>query len=99
MSATTNAPKPKLACEIAADRVLAGRYSDNGSGLEAAAARELAPGRLLPDLVENNLRQRDAGRAGLAGGLGRVVRRSQRGVVVVLEGAVHVVLADLETQG
>ena len=55
---STNTAKPKLACEIAADRVLAGRVMDNGGGLEASAARELAPGSVVPDLVETNLRQR-----------------------------------------
>ena len=55
MSSNSNIPKPKLACEIAADRVLAGRFTDHGGGLEACAARELAPGSVVPDLVENNL--------------------------------------------
>ena len=65
MSSNSNISKPKLACEIAADRVLAGRFSDHGDGLEMSAARELAPGSVIPDLVENNLRQRDAVRAGI----------------------------------
>jgi len=52
MSTTSSTPKPKLACEIAADRVLAGRLSDHGGGLEASAARELAPGSVIPDLVK-----------------------------------------------
>ena len=65
MSSTTNTPKPKLACEVSADRVLAGRLTDNGDALEVCAARELAPGSVVPDLVENNLRQRDAVRAGI----------------------------------
>ena len=42
MSPTINTGKPKLACEISADRVLAGRVIDNGGGLEACAAREEA---------------------------------------------------------
>ena len=78
MSSTSNTPKPKLACEIAADRVLAGRFTDNGSGLEASAARELAPGSVVPDLVENNLRQRDAVRAGIEEALGGVARTVER---------------------
>ena len=37
--------RPKLACEISADRVLAGRVSENGGHtLEACASSELAPG-------------------------------------------------------
>jgi len=57
MSSTATIRKPKLACEIAADRVLAGRLGESGTGLDACAARELAPGSVVPDLVENNLRQ------------------------------------------
>ena len=44
MSSNSNTPKPKLACEIAADRMLAGRLAEGGGALEACAARELAPG-------------------------------------------------------
>ena len=33
---STNTAKPKLACEIAADRVLAGRVMEHGGGLEAS---------------------------------------------------------------
>ncbi len=78
MSSTSNTAKPKLACEIAADRVLAGRLTDNGGGLEASAARELAPGSVVPDLVENNLRQRDAVRAGIEAALGSVAQTLER---------------------
>jgi len=65
MSPSSNIPKPRLACEIAADRVLAGRLLDKGGHLEACAARELAPGSVIPDLVENNLRRTEAVRAGI----------------------------------
>jgi hypothetical protein len=49
--------KPTLACEIAADRVLAGRVSDNGSAVEMCVAKELAPGSVVPDLMETNVRE------------------------------------------
>ena len=97
MSSTSNTPKPKLACEIAADRVLAGRYSDNGGTLEASAARELAPGSVLPDLVENNLRQRDAVRAGIAEALGSVAGRSKDVIAIVPDAAVRVMLVEFDT--
>jgi len=44
MSSNSNKTKPRLACEIAADRVLVGRLAEDGRTLEACAARELAPG-------------------------------------------------------
>ncbi|MGA6981581.1 MAG: hypothetical protein WBZ11_08525, partial [Candidatus Sulfotelmatobacter sp.] len=59
MNSNSNSPKPRLACEIAADRVLVGRLAADGRTLEASAAHELAPGSVVPDLVESNLRQRD----------------------------------------
>jgi type IV pilus assembly protein PilM len=98
MSPTANTPKPKLACEIAADRVLAGRISDNGSGLlEACAARELAPGSVIPDLVESNLRQRTAVRDGIEDALGSVAGRSHDVIAVVPDAAVRVMLVEFDT--
>ena len=97
MSSTSNLAKPKLACEIAADRVLAGRLTEKGDGLEASAARELAPGSVIPDLVENNLRQRDAVRAGIEGALGGVAGRSKDVIAIVPDAAVRVMLVEFDT--
>jgi type IV pilus assembly protein PilM len=97
MSSTSNIPKPKLACEIAADRVLAGRFSDHGNGLEASAARELAPGSVIPDLVENNLRQRGAVREGIEAALGGVAQRSKDVIAIVPDAAVRVMLVEFDT--
>jgi type IV pilus assembly protein PilM len=97
MSSNSNIPKPKLACEIAADRVLAGRLTENGSGLEASAAHALAPGSVVPDLVENNVRQREAVRAGIAEALGAVAGRSKDVIAVVPDAAVRVMLVEFDT--
>src|SRR5271169_2515060 len=97
MTSTSNTPKPKLACEVAADRVLAGRLTENGGGLEASAARELAPGSVIPDLVENNLRQRDAVRAGIEAALNGVAGRSKDVIAIVPDAAVRVMLVEFDT--
>ncbi len=97
MSPTSNTPRPKVACEIAADRVLAGRITDHGDGLEASAARELAPGSVIPDLVENNLRQRGAVRAGIEAVLEAVAGRSKDVVAIVPDAAVRVMLVEFDT--
>ncbi|HZQ96315.1 MAG TPA: hypothetical protein VFA67_14975 [Candidatus Sulfotelmatobacter sp.] len=97
MSPHTNTAKPKLACEIAADRVLAGRVTDHGGGLEACAARELAPGSVVPDLVENNLRQRAAVRAGIESALGGVAGRSRDVIAIVPDASVRIMLVEFET--
>ena len=86
-----------MACEIAADRVLAGRLTENGGGLEASAVRELAPGSVVPDLVENNLRQRDAVRAAIEAALSSVAQRSKDVIAIVPDAAVRVMLVEFDT--
>ena len=96
MSSSSNA-KPKLACEIAADRVLAGRLGEDRRSLESCAARELAPGSVVPDLVENNLRQRDAVTSAVQSALSSVAGRSHDVIAVVPDAAVRVVLLEFDT--
>jgi len=97
MGSGSNKAKPKLACEISADRVLAGRIVDDGSGLESCAARELAPGSVVPDLVENNVRQRSAVREGIESALGGVSGRSKDVIAIVPDAAVRVMLVEFDT--
>src|ERR1700756_4527933 len=97
MSHSANTAKPKVACEIAADRVLAGRVMSDGSGLEICAARELAPGSVVPDLVENNLRQRSAVKDGIESALGGVAGRGKDVIAIVPDAAVRVMLVEFDT--
>jgi type IV pilus assembly protein PilM len=96
MSLSSSTSKPRLACEIAADRVLAGRLADKGGHLEAFAVRELAPGTVVPDLVENNLRKRDAVKAGIEAALNGVAGRSRDVIAIVPDAAVRVVLVEFD---
>src|SRR6476661_3917447 len=90
--------RPKLACEISADRVLVGRVSDNGGRtLEACASAELAPGCVVPDLIEANLRQPDAVYEAIRDTLGSIGGRSHDVIAVLPDAAVRVVLLDFET--
>jgi type IV pilus assembly protein PilM len=97
MASNSNSPRPRLACEIASDRILAGRIADGGSTLEVCAVRELAPGSVVPDLVENNLRQKDSVRAAVEATLGSVAGRSRDVIAVVPDAAVRVVLVEFDT--
>lgn len=97
MSPSLNIAKPRLACEIAADRVMAGRLLDHGGGLEACAARELAPGSVVPDLMENNVRQREAVRTGIESALSSVAGHSRDVIAVVPDAAVRVMLVEFDT--
>ena len=89
--------RPRLACEIAADRVLAGRVSDSGQILETYAARELAPGSVVPDLTESNIRQPEAVRQALREVLDEVAGRSKDVIAVLPDATARVMLLDFDT--
>jgi type IV pilus assembly protein PilM len=88
--------KPKLACEVAADRVLAGRVSDSGDVVAECASHELAPGSVVPDLIETNLRQRGAVYKTIEDTLSRVGGRSRDVIAVLPDAAIRVVLLDFD---
>jgi type IV pilus assembly protein PilM len=89
--------RPKLACEIAADRVIAARASDSGHVLELCSTNELAPGCVVPDLAEYNLRQRADVVKALRESLETVGGRTRDVVALLPDAAVRVVLLDFET--
>jgi len=96
-SAFSSSSKPRLACEIAADRILAGRVSERGGVLETCAAAELAPGSVVPDLTETNLRERSGVLARIHETLGSVSGRSRDVIAVLPDAVVRVMLLDFET--
>lgn len=89
--------KPKLACEVAADRVLAGRVAERGDIIEMCAAGELSPGSLVPDLTEANLRDRSGVSKAIRETLGVISGRSRDVIAVLPDTAVRVALLDFET--
>ncbi|HUO24070.1 MAG TPA: hypothetical protein VMU61_00290 [Candidatus Aquilonibacter sp.] len=97
MGSGLKSAKPKLACEIAADRVLAGRLGDGGHNLEACSARELAPGSVVADLVEANLRQREAVREAIASALGSIAGHAHDVIAIIPDAAVRVALVEFDT--
>ena len=88
--------RPKLACEISADRVFAARASDHGTSLESYSGRDLSAGTVVPDLIENNLRRRNDVASGIREVLGDVGGRSRDVVAIVPDAAVRVVLLDFD---
>lgn len=97
MSSTKHVRRPALACEIAADRVLAGRAADQGRMVEISSARELAPGTVVPDLMEPNLRDGAAVRQAIENALGNVGAHSRDVIAILPDTSVRVVLLDFET--
>lgn len=89
--------RPRVACEIAADGVIAARMADTGAVVELCASGGLADNSLVPDLMESNLRQRDAVLRTLGETLNTVSGRSRDVIAVLPDAAVRVVLLDFET--
>ena len=96
-STSKSGTRPKLACEISADRVFAGRISDRGGALETYSGRELALGSVVPDLIENNLRHRSDVASSIHDVLTLVGGRSRDVVAVLPDAAVRVALLDFDT--
>jgi len=92
----TSGSKPNLACEIAADRVLAGRLSDGGNAVECSSY-ELRSGCVVPDLTEPNVRDRVTVFHTIRDTLDSVSGRSRDVVAVLPDAAVRVVLLDFES--
>ena len=97
MNLNNHSARPSLACEIAPDRVIAARASDSGQVLELCSTSELAPGCVVPDLTENNLRERRSVVSALRDALGNVGGRSHDLIAILPDAAVRVVLLDFET--
>ena len=88
--------RPRVACEIAADRVLAGRVADDGSMVEMCASYELAPGSVVPDLLEPNLREKSSVQQTIHEALAQVSGRSRDIIAVLPDSAVRVALMDFD---
>jgi type IV pilus assembly protein PilM len=89
--------RPRIACEISADRVLAGKLADAGGVVDSVAVRELPPGSVVPDLTENNILQPELVRKAINDTVGSVAGRMRDVVGVLPDAAVRVVLLDFDT--
>ena len=77
--------------------MLAGRVSERGDTVETCAASELAPGSVVPDLLEANLRERKRVFDAIRETLGSLSSRSRDVIAVLPDAAVRVMLLDFET--
>jgi type IV pilus assembly protein PilM len=89
--------RPRVACEITADRVVAARAAENGGKLEAATAATLPPGLLTPGLQQANIGDRAQLAPVLREALAAVAGRSRDICVVIPDASTRVMLLDFET--
>jgi type IV pilus assembly protein PilM len=90
-------PKPRLACEITVDAVIAARAEDNSSRLELFTSRRLNAGVISPSLSGTNILDGEALRAAVSGALGAVTGKSRDVIAVVPDAAIRVLLLDFDS--
>lgn len=92
-----NKTRPRLACEVTVEGVIAARAADKATRLELFTSRRLAPGIVTPGLSAPNIHDGEALRAAVRGALDAVTSRSRDVVAVLPDAAIRVLLLDFET--
>jgi type IV pilus assembly protein PilM len=90
-------PRPRVACEITAEHVIAARAGESRQTLEAAAARKLAEGSVTPGLQQANINRRDALVTALRDSLAAVCNRAADLCLVIPDAATRIMLLDFDT--
>ncbi len=97
MPTTKNITRPRVACEISADRIVAVRAADGATMLEAAAAAALPAGLLTPGLQQANLPDRAKLVPALRDSLAAVAGRARDICLIIPDATTRVMLLDFET--
>lgn len=92
-----NIPRPRVACEVTVERVVAARATDKQAGLESATAQNLPEGALVPGLQQANLAARQAIVDAIRDSLGIVAGRSRDVVLVIPDATTRIMLLDFDT--
>jgi type IV pilus assembly protein PilM len=94
---TKSITRPRVACEISADRIIAVRAGDGGGELQAAAAAVLPEGLLAPGLQQANIPDRAKLVPVLRDSLAAVAGRGRDICLVVPDATTRVMLLDFES--
>ena len=95
--ASNNSPRPRVACEVTAERVVAARAGEGAQSLEAVSAQNLAPGSLTPGLQQANVAAREALVGAVRGALAPVAGRSRDITLVIPDASSRILLLDFDT--
>jgi len=89
--------RPRLACEITSEGVIAARASDKTPRLEVFTSRRFNEGTVAPGLTAPNILNPEALRTALTGALGAVAGKSKDVIVVLPDVAIRMMLLDFES--
>jgi type IV pilus assembly protein PilM len=89
--------RPRLACEVTVEGVIAARAADKAARLDLFTLRRLASGTVAPGLSAPNIHDGEALRAAVRGALGAVTSKSRDVIVILPDAAIRVLLLEFET--
>jgi type IV pilus assembly protein PilM len=92
-----NIPRPKVACEISIERVVAARAGDRLAALESATAQSLPAGALAPGIQQANVAARQPIVDALRDSLSMVAGRSRDVVLIIPDATTRIMLLDFDT--
>jgi len=95
--AGSNNPRPRVACEVSAERVVAARAGAGAQSLEAVSAQNLAAGTVTPGLQNANIGARDALVTALRDSLAPVAGRSRDITLVIPDASTRILLLEFDT--
>jgi type IV pilus assembly protein PilM len=93
---TQKAVRPRLACEVTRDRVIAARASDKLPRIELFTSRQLPEGAVNPGLNGPNVMDAAALRAAISGALQAVGSGSKDVIVIVPDASIRTLLLDFD---
>jgi type IV pilus assembly protein PilM len=97
VSTSSRTARPRVACEVSAERVVAARIADSGTTLESAATATLSPGLLTPGLLQANIPERAKVAPFLRDALTAVASRSRDICLIIPDATTRVMLLEFET--
>jgi len=95
--ASTHIPRPRVACEISVEQVVAARGADKARTLESAAVRSLPAGALAPGIQQANVAAREPIVTALRESLSSVSGRSRDVVLIIPDATTRIMLLEFDT--
>jgi type IV pilus assembly protein PilM len=89
--------RPRIACEVTANRVVAARVNPEMDAVEAIQSRTFAAGAVVPSLVGINVAQQEALREAISGALADVTARGREIIAILPDAAVRIALLDFDS--
>jgi type IV pilus assembly protein PilM len=94
--AGNHSPRPRVACEVSAERVVAARAGEQSQSLEAVNAQGLPSGTVTPGLQHANVAERQALVSALREALAPVAGRSRDITLIIPDASTRILLLDFD---